>query len=306
MTTAFIALDWGTTSLRAWRIDEHGALLERRAGGPGIMKVADGAFAAALTDFCGDWLAAAPGARVIASGMIGSKQGWVEAPYCPCPAGAADLAARMAHAPLADGRRLAITPGVSTVDPATGLPDVMRGEETQVFGALPRAGQHLAILPGTHSKWARVADGRIESFATYMTGEMYGALVSHTILGRQIDAAAPHNAAAFERGARLGLSEPQALLARLFSPRTLGLFGQLAPAAAASYLSGLLIGSEVGHALAGTADNVAPVLLGDPQLSLRYATVLGLAGVAATLGDAEVAATGLYRLSGMGSGTADP
>ncbi|MBL8385485.1 MAG: 2-dehydro-3-deoxygalactonokinase, partial [Burkholderiales bacterium] len=205
-----IALDWGTTSLRAYLLDDAGAILDRREGGPGIMKVDGGGFEAALEAFCGDWIAAHPQARLVASGMIGSKQGWREAPYCPCPASAADLAAHTIDVPLARGRHLTIVPGVSCVDPASGVPDVMRGEETQVFGALPASGRHLAVLPGTHSKWVWVEDGAIVTFASFMTGEVYAALTGHTILGRLMDLDAPHDEAAFARGVAYGLEAPQA------------------------------------------------------------------------------------------------
>ena len=291
-----IALDWGTSSLRAYLLDTSGAILERRVGGPGIMKVENGAFEGALDAFCGDWIVAHPQAQLIASGMIGSKQGWREAPYCHCPAGVADIAAHMIRVPLANGRLLSIVPGVSISDAVSGVPDVMRGEETQIIGALPDRGHHVALLPGSHSKWAWVEDGAIVSFASFMTGEVYAALIGHTILGRLMKPDAQADPAAFERGVAYGLQAPGALLSRLFSARTLGLVGTLADSALPSYLSGLLIGSEIGGARQMHPGTAAPVLLGTSELTALYARALRLAGIEARIGPEECAASGMARI----------
>ncbi len=296
MTASLIALDWGTTSLRAYLMSDEGSILERRAGGPGIMKIGSGAFEPALSAFCGDWIAACPQARLVASGMIGSKQGWREAPYCPSPASRAHLAARLIHVPLAGARTLAIVPGVSHTDPATGVPDVMRGEETQIIGAIPEAGSHVAVLPGTHSKWARVDGGAISRFASYMTGEVYAALVQHTILGRSMAPDAPHDSAAFTRGVRYGLEAPGTLLSRMFSARTLGLFDQLDGTALPSYLSGLLIGSEIGGASTLYGFSKRVTVLGSADLSARYVEALALAGIVADVGSEDCAALGIARI----------
>ena len=294
--TLFIALDWGTTSLRAYRLAENGAVLEERGGGRGIMQVENGDFAAALRDCCGDWLAAHPQARVIASGMIGSKQGWREAPYCPCPANAAALAAHIVHCDIGAGRMMHIVPGVSCIDPASGAPDVMRGEETQIIGAVPEQGSHLVVLPGTHSKWAWVEDGAIRRFSSWMTGEVYAALTQHTILGRLMTLDAQHDAGAFERGVRYGHSRPEKLLNSVFSARTLGLFNQLDASALPSYLSGLLIGAEIGAATRGLGS--PPVLLlGSAQLVERYRAACTVAGIQAAPGPVDAAARGLHRLA---------
>lgn len=298
VATALIGLDWGTTSLRAWRVDADGAILERRDGGPGIMKVEGGAFEAALEAFCGDWLRAHPAARLIASGMIGSKQGWREAPYCPCPASVSALAAHTVEVPLAGGRALTVLPGVCFTDPATGVPDVMRGEETQIMGALPGRGAHIAVLPGTHSKWAWVQDGAIVSFATFMTGEVYAALLGHTILGRLMQADAPPDAAAFARGVAYGLEAPASLLSRLFSARTLGLFGTLDAARLPAYLSGLLIGTEIGGALAMRGRPQRVTLLGSAPLVARYRDALAAAGISGAEGPADCAVAGMARIAG--------
>jgi 2-dehydro-3-deoxygalactonokinase len=290
-----ICLDWGTSSLRAYLLGDSGAILEQRDSPLGIMRVENGDFAGAFTQTCGDWLRAHHQAPVLLAGMIGSKQGWREAPYCACPADAAAIAAALA--PLAlSGHAAHIVPGLSCVNSA-GVPDVMRGEETQIIGALPAAGAHLAVLPGTHSKWTWVAQGAVLRFASYMTGEIYAALTGHTILGRMMQADAPHDPAAFARGVRYGLQAPQELLSRVFSARTLGLFGQLGEAALPSYLSGLLIGSEIGGAVGTNAPTGAIIILGNAALTQRYVEAFAIAGMATEAGAPDCAARGLWRIA---------
>src|SRR5581483_1007423 len=191
---------------------------------------------------------------VVLSGMIGSRQGWHEAPYAHCPAGADELVAGVARFEH-DGLALAFVPGLSCEN--DGMPDVMRGEETQIHGSLALSGRDegLFLLPGTHSKWAEVAGGRIVSFRTFMTGEVFGALKEHTILGRLMRQGA--DSEGFARGVREGaaLGSGGALLNRLFATRSYGLMGTLAETALSDYLSGLLIGAEVATA-AGKARSV--------------------------------------------------
>ena len=311
LSVALIALDWGTSSLRAYAMSASGAVLAERAAPLGIMQVANGDFAGALRTCCADWLAASPQAVLIASGMIGSKQGWREAPYCACPADAAAIARAMATVTLDDGRMLHIVPGVSFVDPVSGVPDVMRGEETQLIGALPASGSQLAVLPGTHSKWVWVEEGVIVHFSSWMTGEVYAALTQHTILGRLMIVDAPHDAAAFARGVHYGFDAPAQLLSRIFSVRTLGLFGQMDAAALPSYLSGVLIGAEIGAEIgtevatklgaasgASTRAESAPItLLGSAQLTQRYAAACVAVGIPAIAGAQDSAARGLFRLA---------
>ena len=179
-----IGVDWGTSSFRAYRLDRGGRILRRHAAPLGIMAVPEGRFDAALRQAVGAWLAEGE-RRVLLCGMIGSRQGWVEAPYLACPAGAAELAQALAPVPFA-GAEVRLVPGLSARDVA-GIPEVMRGEETQIAGALGRiAGTGLVCLPGTHAKWARLAGGRVAGFATHLTGEAFAALRDHTILGRMM------------------------------------------------------------------------------------------------------------------------
>ena len=185
---ALIGIDWGTTSFRAYRIDADGRVLETRSAPAGILKVADGDFEAVLEREVGPWLAAAPALPVVISGMITSRQGWLEVPYCACPAGSAELAERAPGArhqgrppaafrprPVADRRRWR-----ARRDPRRGDPDHRRARSR----AMTARGRQAIVLPGTHSKWAFAEDGRIVWFATFMTGEVFAVLKEHSILGR--------------------------------------------------------------------------------------------------------------------------
>ena len=222
-----IGIDWGTSSLRAFRLASDGAVLERRQAPRGILSVADGAFAAVIGEIAGDWLRDGE-ERVLLSGMIGSRQGWRESQTLSCPAGIADLARALTPVPL-DGARGFIVPGLAASD-AQGTPEVMRGEETQVAGVLPSIGDHgVACLPGTHCKWVRIAQGRIAGFTTHMTGEAFAALSAHTILGRLMQGD-EEDEAAFDRGVARA-ADPGGLLHHLFGARTLVLTGQLADTA---------------------------------------------------------------------------
>lgn len=288
---SLIGLDWGTTSCRAYLVGADGSVLERVADGPGILKVEGGAFGVALDAMVGRWDARLP---VILSGMIGSRQGWREAPYAQCPAGAGDIVralVRIDHA----GRAVALAPGLSVENDA--MPDVMRGEEAQILGALALSGRDSAmfLLPGTHSKWAVVADGRIVSFRTFMTGEVFGALKEHTILGRLMQDGA--SVEGFARGVREGaaLGSAGALLNRAFATRTYGLMDRLSADALADYLSGLLIGAEVAEATRQTKGAVT--IIASPALAQRYADALRLMGYESTLAPENCVAAGHWQLA---------
>ncbi len=277
-----IGIDWGTSSFRAFRIDAAGTVRDTVAAPLGILHVEAGGFDAPLRNQIGPWLSDGE-TRVLLSGMVGSRQGWVEAPYCPCPAGAADLAAALQPVPFA-GAEAFIVPGLSASDPA-GTPEVMRGEETQIVGA---GAEGLVCLPGSHAKWVRVEAGRIAGFDTYLSGEAFAALRSATILGRMMEEA-PHDKAAFASGVARSAG-PGHLLHHLFGVRSLGLMGRLENAASASYLSGLLIGHEIRAALPSGGH---VTLLGAPALCALYAGAVASCGGTATIGPADCAASGL-------------
>jgi len=290
-----IAIDWGTSSARAYALDANGGVVSERNAPLGIQHIADGRFADALATLCGG--AVPEGMPLLASGMIGSRQGWVEAPYCACPAGFAAIAAGLVGV---SGTNLRIVPGLICRDD-DGRPDVMRGEETQIFGAVAEddAAPRVIVLPGTHCKWAIVRDARVETFATFMTGELYAVLRAHSILGRL--AMDTTDDASLARGVRASLRDDAALSRDLFSARTLALTGALASEGVADYLSGLLLGAEIAAArrwLARQQLDAAPVtLIGEARLCARYRQALELAGVAALPGPADAAARGLWKIA---------
>ena len=279
-----IAVDWGTSSLRGALLDETGRVLEEKSAPLGILNVPAGDFAGTFAAQFGDWMKPA-GSRCLMSGMIGSRQGWQEAPYAPCPAGPEELTRRLRWI---EPGRIAIVPGLSVEQ--GGVPDVMRGEEVQIFGALRLTGlsQGLFVLPGTHNKWATVKGGRVSGFRTYMTGEFYGLLARHSILSRTTKADAPLDEAAFLDGVRRA-GNGEGLLHNAFGARALALFERLAPAHSASYLSGLLIGEE----MRAQAPGGEVVLIGAPALTARYALALKQAGVATRTLGAEATWAGL-------------
>ena len=287
-----IGIDWGTTSFRAFRVGRDGSIRDRRAGLKGILNVPDGRFGDTLREEIGPWLAGGED-RVLLSGMIGSRQGWKEAPYLPCPAGPTELAAALVDIGF-DWAKVKLVPGLSGTDSA-GVAEVMRGEETQVMGvpALLRNGG-LACLPGTHSKWVRVDGGRITGFTTHMTGEAFAALRGHTILGRMMRDG-PADGAPFDAGlARSG--EPGGLLHHLFGVRALSLANRLKESEAPAYLSGILIGHEVRAALPAAAGAVVQVI-GAPDLTALYARAITACGGYAERHDGEAAARGLALIA---------
>jgi 2-dehydro-3-deoxygalactonokinase len=285
-----VAVDWGTSSLRAARIDGDGSLIEERRSPRGILGVPAGTFPSVLGETCGDWLAL-PDALCLVSGMAGSRQGWQEAPYCPCPAGFEELAGALSW--ITPGR-VALVPGLSL--DFLGTPDVLRGEEVQVFGAMDllQLQQGVFVLPGTHCKWVRVAEGRVQSFTTFMSGEFYALLRQHSILARTLPAGdGPLDEPAFLRGVRHA-QQARSLLHSAFSARTLALFDRLPPAALPSYLSGLVIGEELrARALHG----LEVVLIGEPALTERYALALRSLGCDSHRLGPEAGWRGLWALA---------
>jgi 2-dehydro-3-deoxygalactonokinase len=224
--------------------------------------------------------------------MAGSKQGWVEAPYCPCPSGRVEVGNAIVGI---EPGRIAIVPGMS--DMHDGVPDVMRGEEVQIFGAMALTGlsDGLFVLPGTHNKWVTVKRGRVTGFRTFMTGEFYALLSQHSILARTLDAQAPLDEVAFLEGVTQA-DNGQGLLHNAFGARTLALFDRMPAGELASYLSGLLIGEELRTQSIHAGDLV---LIGSPALTQRYLLALEISGnTARTLGT-EATWAGLHALAAI-------
>lgn len=286
-----IALDWGSTRLRAFLLGADGGVLETRQSEQGASTLSgEAAFMQALAAIVDGW----PALPALACGMVGSQHGWREAAYAPCPADASVLG-RQALQVL---EKLWILPGLMT-DGA--LPDVMRGEETQIVGALalrPELAERSSlVLPGTHSKWARVEQGRVTGFATHMTGELYALLRQHSVLARLMptDGSAPPSPQAFLAGVDAS-RDSGSLSHQLFAVRTLGLFHRMPPEDLPDYLSGLLIGHEIAHELQAQAPERL-ALIGEPALCARYAQALARFGIDAPLQLDNTAPAGLWRLA---------
>lgn len=288
-----VGVDWGTSSLRVARFLDDGSVAQERESSRGILSVGPGEFPAVLAQACGDWLAE-PGSVALVCGMAGSRQGWIEAPYCACPASPVDLVGRIAWAVPG---RVAIVPGVQRE--RDGIPDVMRGEETQVFGALDLLGRSNAtlVLPGTHSKWVSVSGGAIQGFSTFMTGEFYALLRKHSILARTLppEDEGTLDESYFLRGVDLAMRSGN-LLHASFSVRTLSLFDRLAPQQAPSYLSGLLVGEELRCA-PPRSDAEPVIVVGSEALTARYLLGLRHLGIPAVSPGGNASWRGLWRLA---------
>lgn len=289
-----IAIDWGTSSFRAWLLGAGGTVLDEIPSGPGILSVPKGDFDAAFETALDHWLSSSPDLPVIASGMITSRNGWIETSYLPLPLDARRLADALTAHVTKRGRRLHFVTG-AVRNPDHGLPDVMRGEETEIIGHLAASAvaEGLFVLPGTHSKWAWVEDGRLTGFDTCMTGEVFAILRDHSILGRLINDGST-SSDAFRRGLEAGRGEG-ALLTRIFSARSLALMDRLEEGEIADYLSGLLIGDEVAGALSSAQGPVT--IIGRGDLAERYRIALAHEGAEATLAAPGMARAGLWEIA---------
>ncbi|HXS04178.1 MAG TPA: 2-dehydro-3-deoxygalactonokinase [Rhodanobacter sp.] len=293
--SGLIGLDWGTTSLRAYWLDAAGEILETRARPWGVRHLPDGGFDAALTDITASW----PRLPRLACGMVGSRQGWLEVPYMELPADTAQLGSAVCSLRANDGSDVHIVPGLR--NPYG--PDMMRGEETQLLGALALHPALIPdstwILPGTHSKWARVRDGAVTDFCTLMTGELFALLQQHSILcAGSGDAAA--NPDAFARGVIAARDSGSAGgFSRLFSARALMLDGTLTSDAVPEYLSGLLIGEELRSGLASNRfRHDAPLqLIGDAALCARYRLAAAHFDIDLVESLLDAAARGLWQIA---------
>ena len=272
----FIAVDWGTTNRRAYLIERDGQSSAEFADGRGILSVGRGEFEGAIAEIR-ERLGERP---LLLAGMVGSNRGWVEAPYVACPAGVDELV----HGLVRVGEDVVIVPGVSL---SNGRCDVMRGEEVQLAGAVA-SGQIpadcLVCHPGTHNKWVEVSAGRIETFRTVMTGELFSMLKHRSILSDLL-AGRAKDGDAFRSGVHKGLSA-EGLTAELFEVRARFLLGRLDRADGASLISGLLIGEDVRVGL-GTGRPSSVIVMGGPQLTSLYSAALDVAGVASEQRDGE-------------------
>ncbi len=277
----FVGIDWGTSNARFMLADADGTLIDERSG-PGIARL-DGA--AAIETACFAALEGWPEVPVVMAGMVGSNIGWQIAPYARTPATSAD-------APTirftARDRQFALLPGVETIR-ADGFPDVMRGEETQIFGGIG-SGSALVCLPGTHTKWAVVADGAITGFHTAMTGELLDLIGRHSILLTPKRAPTAQADAVFEEAVTSTKASALGLETLLFTARSRQIAGSLTREDADSYLAGLCIGADVRSAMAVHSDARTVTLIGAPVLMALYAAALATYGIATRTIDGRAAA----------------
>jgi 2-dehydro-3-deoxygalactonokinase len=309
-----IALDWGTSSCRAYLLGEDGCVLTERRQDSGSMVVATAAEAAgtdhasafeeSFEALCGDWLTAWPGIPVIACGMVGSNHGWVETPYRRLPADLAVERVSLTSVTTRRGILVHIIPGLIS---DLNLPDVLRGEETQVLGALmgdPDRGHgdeeitRVVLLPGTHSKWVRVTGHTVTHFMTFMTGEFFSLLTTESSLSLLSSPAIEVDWDAFDRALDVAATRANGgILTTVFSARTLVMTGQLAPTQVEDYLSGLLIGAEIaGVRAAWLGHHPLPILLcGEAGLNERYRRALKKFGLTVARESTTSAVAGMWH-----------
>ena len=284
---AFIAGDWGTSRLRLYLCDEDGHVLARTEGEGASVPDCAGRFAAAAAP----WDNAHGQLPALLSGMVGSTIGWREVPYLKCPAKPAAIAAAASRFEV-DGRAIAILPGLSCTG-KTGAPDVMRGEETQILGALrlhPELGRgrHVICLPGTHAKWVALEDGAVAQFQTALSGELFELLRRHSVLARDGGEVAVNDA--FQRGLEFAKANAKAdLLYLVFSTRARVVTGEMPKSDAASYLSGLIVGKDVATAAVLFDLGAKVPLVCAPALTALYAKALAAYDVEATAIDGDQA-----------------
>ena len=294
---ALLACDWGTTNLRAWALDAEGQVLDQRDFPLGVSRLKAGEAARRFDSEVRPALGAEDSPAILC-GMIGSNLGWTVAPYVDLPTGLGDLAACMVGVDSAGGP-VRIVPGVRSAG-FNGAGDVMRGEETQLFGWLAQhpersAGRQLICHPGTHTKWMVVEDGLLTAFATAMTGELFAVLTKHSVLETDTPA---EDAVAFEEGV-VAAGDGGALAARLFTARARVVGQGRPPETVSSYLSGLLIAADVAAtpALLAAQEGEPVVLLGDARLCALYRRALDARGTPSEIFDGEAAAVaGLVAL----------
>ncbi|MDX3925625.1 MAG: 2-dehydro-3-deoxygalactonokinase [Shinella sp.] len=293
-TPAYAAVDWGTSSFRLWLVDRNGEVLAERRSNEGMTSAAPVGFGKVLSSHLA--AAGAPeGLPVIICGMAGARQGWIEAGYLDTPAALSAIPAAAVRVPegLSDIR---ILPGLAQRSAAA--PDVMRGEETQLLGAMDAlgAGAHLVCMPGTHSKWVGVKDGEVTGFSTFMTGELFDAISKHTILAHSVaDGQAVNGSGEAFRAAVAAVRDNPALATnRLFSARAGQLLHGLSASDGRARLSGTLIGLEIAGALTTSPADAAIALVASGPLGTLYEHAFGAFGMTPAIIDADQAVrTGL-------------
>lgn len=301
-STRFIAVDWGSSRLRVSGLDATGSAVRTTATDEGILSLDKAKQRTTLRSLLDPMIAAYPQAAIVGAGMIGSRNGMVETTPVALPATVTDVARAMLPVTVDSRIVMLVSPGL--VDHSPAHDDLIRGEEVQIFGWLAgpsAADDAVLVLPGTHSKWVRVRGAAVERFRTFVTGELYARLLGMSSLCPAPDADGSGPAAdadQFDRGARMGASH-DGLLHDLFAARSHLLSDRLTGPQMAEFLSGLLIGYEVGEArqrgLLGAGERVS--VIGDAGLAARYRRVLESAGIDATIESADVFGRGIAAIA---------
>ena len=302
---SLIALDWGSTRFRGWLIDPNGIEIDKIDKEFGILKINHSQYLDVFEKELGSWIKQHGSIPIIAAGMIGSRHGWMETPYLNCPTGLEQLAqnlsylkinSKLINSPLS----MAIVPGIQYFE--NGIPDVMRGEETQIAGLeLSQQQVDLCILPGTHSKWVFTNKGKIESFTTFMTGEIFSIIQKNSILNRLM-VGNSFNKDEFITGCNQSLNSSFGFLKEVFSARTMAIFDKVNPKGIHSYLSGIVIGNEIKDGLENYYKNTsfkenAIVLNGEYSLCSLYRLAFETAGVKVKLEEKNLVAKGLFQIA---------
>ncbi len=290
-----MAIDWGTSSFRAYSIDNWGKVLHKVTAEDGILSVENGAYEQVLEMHLSKFSNISPSTPIIAAGMITSRQGWCETPYIKCPAGVKDLASHLIPFESANFGTIWFVPGVRQSLPD---PDIIRGEEIQLAG-LQKSKEFVAIMPGTHSKWVEVKDQTIVRFKTFMTGELHSIIMKYSILGSDLDTIWDDKA--FKRGVHQGFSlgrDGKSLLSGLFQVRVQTILGQEPEANSSSHVSGLLIGCEIAEAVRDGFNKVpTKLIVGTTHLSGIYNLALSECGIDTEIAMKDISARGLYRIA---------
>lgn len=290
----WIAVDWGTSSLRAWYVQNDGFVQTNARSTQGAGSLTSSEFERVLLDLVGPWLKVdnTP-LPVVICGMAGSRQGWVEAPYVPLPASFSELAQNVVRAPMRDTRLApVIVPGVCQNNAAG--PDVIRGEETLLLGLLSEAGtqRRTFCLPGTHSKWVHTENHRMLCSRTFLTGELFALVSQKSILRHSLEGSGDMDLDAFRRGVTDIKTGSASFLGSLFSIRASHLLNGTDPHTAYAYLSGLIIGTELKELQESGQLKPGDVvdIIANSALTRGYSSALTVFGATACVHDGDMAA----------------
>lgn len=283
---AYVAVDWGTSSFRLWLVDRTAQVLTERRSDEGMLAAARGGFAGVLQSHLAA-VEAPDHLPVLVCGMAGAKTGWIEAGYVDTPAPLAAILKQAVRVP-GEARDIRILPGIAQRD--VKRPDVMRGEETQLLGALglESAGEALVCMPGTHSKWVRVRGGTVAHFSTFMTGELFSVVSRETILSLAVaNADDAEDVASFKAAVKAAYEAPAFAANLLFTARSRQLLFGGTPTAARETLSGTLIGAELAAGLSGSVPQAGITLIASGRLAMLYRHAFDALSVAVQPIDAD-------------------